>query len=173
VRFVFDAANLTAILGEEVDHSRVDVPLLMLYDSRVTECAHLLADECLRPAGSDRLYGEALTTAFCAALFSAWKGEISTCYHSGQFQWQLRLSIEYIEDNFAQDVSLSVLAPTPVYCNLNLPRVQSIDWFTALSSAVAGSYTSCPRAPDEELVTALHGRNSDRIFRPESLHESI
>ena len=73
LRMSFPPALLGSILGDELDHAKIDKPVLMLYDDQITRCAALLADECREPLIGSRLYGENLTTALTAALFTSRK----------------------------------------------------------------------------------------------------
>lgn len=64
---------LESILGDELDHAKLNEPVLMLYDSQITQCAALLADECQASLVGTRLFGENLTTALPTALFASRK----------------------------------------------------------------------------------------------------
>jgi AraC family transcriptional regulator len=104
LRLSFDVGRLPEILGEELDTAKVDIPVLMLYDDRVVRCANLLAEECQPMAHGNRLYGESLTMALMAALFSRCKNDQKA--HRGLSPWQLRLAVEYFEHHITQDLSL-------------------------------------------------------------------
>jgi AraC-like DNA-binding protein len=110
VRLTFDANHLVNLLGDEFDHTLVQDPLIMLYDSRVTQCADLLARACIEPMDGDRLYGEGLTTAIFASLFSAWRRTNPPTRGSGLASWQLRRATEYMQAHSAEDISLAELA---------------------------------------------------------------
>jgi AraC-like DNA-binding protein len=110
VRFTFDAAHLFSVLEDEFDPALARDPLLLLYDSRVTQCADLLARACIEPMDGDRLYGESLTTAMFAALFSAWRKKNPAGTGSGLASWQLRRSTEYMQAHLTEDISLVELA---------------------------------------------------------------
>src|SRR5579862_2029061 len=73
LRMSFPPALLGSILGDELDQAKIDKPVLMLYDDQITRCAALLADECREPLIGGRTYGENLTTAWTAALFTSRK----------------------------------------------------------------------------------------------------
>jgi AraC family transcriptional regulator len=111
IRLTFDPTQLELMLGDELDTSLVQTPLLMLYDRRISSIAHLLSEECNELDPSARLLGESLTTALFAALFRAWKRkEDQARKGSGLASWRLRRSIEYLDDKYAEDISLSVFA---------------------------------------------------------------
>ena len=59
-----------SILGDDLDSAKTDTPILLLYDDKVARCAELLAEECQEPSSGGRLYGESLTTALTATLFT-------------------------------------------------------------------------------------------------------
>jgi AraC family transcriptional regulator len=110
VRFTFDAAHLPDLLEDDFDHALARDPLLLLYDSRVTQCANLLSGACIEPVDGDRLYGESLTTALFAAFFSARRKKHAPGVGSGLASWQLRRSKEYMRAHLAEDISLAELA---------------------------------------------------------------
>ena len=99
---------LESILGDELDPAKLDKPVLMLYDSQVTQCAALLADECQASPVGSRLFGENLTTALTAALFASRKA--ATQREQGLSRWQLRKAMDYLEANLTQDISLEEMA---------------------------------------------------------------
>ena len=99
----FPPALLGSLLGDELDHAKIDKPVLMLYDDQITRCAALLADECREPLIGSRLYGENLTTALTAALFTTQRTQ-------GLSRWQLRQAMDYLEGHMMQDVSLEEMA---------------------------------------------------------------
>jgi hypothetical protein len=43
----FDLDHMMNLLGRDRDYSHLHEPLLMVYDSKVTQCAHLLVDACV------------------------------------------------------------------------------------------------------------------------------
>lgn len=111
VRLMFDMERLGSILGDDFDSARVLEPTALLYDSRVTQCANLLADACVEPATGSRLYGESLTMALLAAYWSHQPPRTSSKKRTGGLSpWQLRRTTEYLHEHFAQDVSLASLA---------------------------------------------------------------
>jgi AraC-like DNA-binding protein len=110
VRFTFDVAHLIDLLEDEFDYTLARDPLLLLYDSRVTRCADLLAQACIEPAPGDRLYGESLVTALFAAFFSAWRRKTPPGAGSGLASWQLRRSTDYMQAHLTEDIRLAELA---------------------------------------------------------------
>jgi AraC family transcriptional regulator len=110
VRFTFDAAHLPDLLQDEFDHTLARDPLLLLYDSRVTQCATLLSKACIEPLDGDRIYGESLITALFAAFFSARRKKNPPGVGSGLASWQLRRSMEYMQTHLTEDISLAEIA---------------------------------------------------------------
>jgi AraC family transcriptional regulator len=110
VRFTFDVAQLRDLLEEEFDPTLARDPLLLLYDSRVTQCAELLSRACIEPLDGDRLYGENLTTALFAAYFGGWRKKSPSGVGSGLASWQLRRSTEHMQAHLTEDISLAEVA---------------------------------------------------------------
>ncbi|HTD06958.1 AraC family transcriptional regulator [Undibacterium sp.] len=108
LRMSFAPKVLESILGEELDTSKVDRPTLLLYDDSVAKCAALLANECQDPLGHSQLFGEGLTTALLAGLFTTRK--TSAPPTNGLSRWQLRLSMEYLEAHMMQGICLEEMA---------------------------------------------------------------
>ncbi|HEX4165690.1 MAG TPA: AraC family transcriptional regulator, partial [Bryobacteraceae bacterium] len=73
------------------------------------QCAKLLSEACLDPPSASRLYGESLTTALLAAFWSNPDRTPRKRRSGGLSPWQLRLSIEYLKENFTRDISLQDL----------------------------------------------------------------
>jgi len=107
LRLSFDADVPASILGDEFEVVKTRDPVLMVYDDRIARCASLLAEECREP--ENRMYGESLTTALTALLFTRWKHPRSE-RAKGLAPWQLRRVLEFFEAHFAEDVSLRELA---------------------------------------------------------------
>ena len=97
-----------SILGDELDSAKTDTPVLLLYDDKMARCAELLAEECQEPSSGGRLYGESLTTALTATLFTRRNAQIHRA--SGLARWQLRRAMEYLEAHLTQDISLEEMA---------------------------------------------------------------
>lgn len=110
VRMSIDAGRTQEILGDDLRPSTLETPVPLLYDPRTTQIARLLADLCLTPAAGNRLVGEGLTTALLGSFFSACEKNPKKKRTGGLSSWQLRRSIEYLERNFSEDVSLAVIA---------------------------------------------------------------
>ena len=108
LRMSFPSTLLESILGDELDPAKIDRPVLMLYDDQITKCAALLADECREPLIGGRLYGENLTTALTAALFTSRKAPTQPA--QGLSRWQLRQAMDYLEAHMMQDMSLEEMA---------------------------------------------------------------
>jgi AraC family transcriptional regulator len=97
-----------SILGDDLDSAKTDTPVLLLYDDKVARCAELLAEECQEPSSGGRLYGESLTTALTATLFTRRNAQIQR--GKGLAPWQLRRAMEYLEVHMTQDISLEEMA---------------------------------------------------------------
>ena len=97
-----------SILGDDLDSAKTDTPVLLLYDDKMARCAELLAEECQEPSSGGRLYGESLTTALTAALFTRRNAQMQRA--NGLSRWQLRRAMEYPEAHMAQDISLEEMA---------------------------------------------------------------
>jgi AraC family transcriptional regulator len=109
VRVRFDHSVVERLLGEECDPKKWNEPLLLLYDARITQCAEMLAKECTEEEGNSPLYGESLTTALLAALFTSPR-LIARASQSGLARWQLSRSLDYMEANLINDIRLPELA---------------------------------------------------------------
>jgi AraC family transcriptional regulator len=96
-----------SILGDDLDSAKTDTPVLLLYDDKVARCAELLAEECQEPSSGGRLYGESLTTALTATLFTR---RNAFQRGNGLSPWQLRRAMEYLEAHMTQDISLEEMA---------------------------------------------------------------
>jgi len=59
-----------SILGDDFDSAKTDPPILLLCDDKVARGAELQAEECQDPSSGGSLYGESLTTALTATLFT-------------------------------------------------------------------------------------------------------
>lgn len=110
LRMNFSSTVLESIVGENLEVTRIEQPALLLYNDNVAKCAAILASECQDPAGNCRLFGEGLTTALLAALFT--DQQVPAPRHSGLSRWQLRQTMEYIDAHMmlGQDVSLEEMA---------------------------------------------------------------
>jgi AraC-like DNA-binding protein len=106
----FDLDHLMKLLGDDHDYSNVHKPLLMVYDTKVTQFAHLLANACVDPFDNDRVFGESLITAMLSAVVHASAKGSSDKFAGGLAPWQLRAAKEHLEVNFAREISLAELA---------------------------------------------------------------
>jgi AraC family transcriptional regulator len=97
-----------SILGDDLDSAKTETPVLLLYDAKVARCAQLLAEECQGPSSGGRLYGESLTTALTATLFTRRNAQMQR--GNGLAPWQLRRAMEYLEEHMTQDISLEEMA---------------------------------------------------------------
>src|SRR5258708_7331934 len=95
LRLHFDLDTLPKVLGEDLNYSKATAPVLMLYDERVTNCAALLAEECVSSLPENRMYGESLTMALMAALFASHEAS-NRAVNSGLARWQLRRVLEFL-----------------------------------------------------------------------------
>jgi AraC family transcriptional regulator len=108
LRMSFAPKLLESILGDELDLAKTDRPVLLLYDDKVARCADLLAEECRESSSGSRLYGESLTAALTANLFT--RRNAAPQRANGLSRWQLRRAMEYLEAHITQDISLEELA---------------------------------------------------------------
>ena len=102
----FDEGALESFLGDDYDYSRLTEPRLLVYDTRVKECARLLADTLVQDEAGDRLFGESITTALLASALPSAKKSLSRAPVNGLLPWQLRIARDYLEDNFNRNVGL-------------------------------------------------------------------
>jgi hypothetical protein len=97
VQLTFELPVLTSMMGDDCDCSRVHEPLLIVYDSRVTKCARMLADVCLDHSPHDRLYSEGITLALLAAILNASVKGTEAKPTGGLTPWQVRIAKEVLE----------------------------------------------------------------------------
>jgi AraC-like DNA-binding protein len=108
LRLYFNPDALDGLLGDDWKRATAASPRLMEYDDRVTRCASLLADECSTSAlGS--MYGESLTLALTAALFTPAR-LIGETNRFGLGRAQLMRALEYFEAHLAQEIALKDVA---------------------------------------------------------------
>jgi AraC family transcriptional regulator len=106
----FDESALKSLMGDDYDYSRMSEPRLLAYESRVKDCAKLLADVLVQDEACDRLFGESITMALLASILASAKKWPGRAPANGLLPWQLRLAKDYIEDNFNRNVGLEELA---------------------------------------------------------------
>jgi AraC family transcriptional regulator len=106
----FNGNAIESLMEDERDLTTAEEPLLMIYDSKVTSCATLLANACTEEFPLDRLYGESLTVALMVALLNASQNRTKERLTGGLAAWQLRIAKEYLEQEISSKVSLEELA---------------------------------------------------------------
>jgi AraC-like DNA-binding protein len=106
----FTPENLLTIIGDEFDLSKLCEPRLMVYDHRVLTCSRMMADLCVEATAQDQLYGESMTVALVAALVAAVTRAKEPASTITLAPWQLRMAKDYLQQNFARDISLDELA---------------------------------------------------------------
>ncbi|MDT7815131.1 MAG: AraC family transcriptional regulator [Acidobacteriaceae bacterium] len=111
LQLLFDVNAVASIVEDEHDLSRAREPLLMVYDSKVRGCAHVLADAATEEFRYDRLYGESLTVALVVALLNASRNRTVQQPVGGLTSWQLRVAKEYLEQEVSKNINLAELAP--------------------------------------------------------------
>ncbi len=114
VRFAKDAA-LTfdlAVLGERLatrfDGNVIATPRLRFSDERIWPLVKLLSEAVSDPDPSTQLYGDGLTAAIAARLFS--NPPSPAAHASGLAPWKLRRIVEYLDAHLPQRVKLAHLA---------------------------------------------------------------
>lgn len=110
VTLKFQLDEAIELVGGGVDLEPLKEPMLMVYDSRVTQCAHLLANACIDPFENDRVYGEGIVAALLSAVFHSAAKDQRAEQSSGLAPWQLRLAIKHLESHYDEEISLSDLA---------------------------------------------------------------
>lgn len=109
IRMRFGHHVIDRLLAEDSDRKKWTEPLLLLYDDRITQCAELLAQECAEEERNSPLYGESLTMALLAALFTSPQTQIKAV-RSGLARWQIRRAMDYMEANLLNDIRIAELA---------------------------------------------------------------
>jgi AraC-like DNA-binding protein len=110
LQLTFEIDTLIKLMGEGHDYTKLSEPILMVYDTRVMQCARILANLCVDPFPQDVLYGECLTLALLSALLNATHQKTRNSGLSGLAPWQIRIAKDFLQKNFTQDVSLESLA---------------------------------------------------------------
>ena len=110
LRLTFDTASVRSIAGDRYDYSKLHEPRLIVYDSRVTRCAHLLAEACTTDVSNGRVYAESITTALLAALLDVIGKRAEEKSMGALARWQLRIAKEYLADNYSDEICLGTLA---------------------------------------------------------------
>jgi AraC family transcriptional regulator len=109
LRLRFNVNAIESIVDDDCDLSMAEEPLLMIYDSKVTSCAKVLAEACRGEFPGYRLYGESLTVALIVALLNALSKRAAERPTGRLAPWQLRIAKEYLEQNLSNGVSLEGL----------------------------------------------------------------
>jgi AraC-like DNA-binding protein len=116
VRFIrditlkFNMDHVKHLLGGNHDYSNIDKPMLMIYDSKVTQCARLLGNACVDPYENDDVFGGSLVTALLSAVLYAASRSSEETLAGRLAPWQLRATKAYMEQNYRSEVSLGGLA---------------------------------------------------------------
>lgn len=95
-------------LMEDLDASRCQTPRLMFHDERFLQLARLIAAECLNPHPLHDLYGDGLTVALFIGLMKLNRSDPRK--RSPLAAWQLRRTVDFIEENSGRNIRLEELA---------------------------------------------------------------
>jgi AraC-like DNA-binding protein len=109
VRMRFDRSVVEELLGDEWDRKKWNEPILLLYDERLRTIAELIWQECHNYPGVSTLYGESLTAAYIAGMFTSSR-TIDSAVRSGLGRLQLKRTLEYIDANLLKELHLKELA---------------------------------------------------------------
>lgn len=104
----FNLDVLSRRLMEGLDADRCDTPRLMFHDERVLQLAQMIAAECLNPQPLHDLYGDGLTLALFIDLMKLNRSDPRK--RSPLAAWQLRRTVDYIEENIGRNIRLEELA---------------------------------------------------------------
>lgn len=104
----FNADILSRRLMEDLDARKLDTPRLMFSEPRFLALAELIAAECANPQPLHDLYGDGLSVALFVDVMRL--GPVRTRKRSELASWQLRRSIDYIEENCLRGIRLEELA---------------------------------------------------------------
>lgn len=104
----FNAEILSRRLMEDLDRSKLDAPRLMFCEPRFMALAELIAAECANPQPLHDLYGDGLSVALLIDVMRL--GPVRTRKRSELAAWQLRRSIDYIEENCLRGIRMEELA---------------------------------------------------------------
>ncbi|HTO31883.1 MAG TPA: AraC family transcriptional regulator [Pararhizobium sp.] len=104
----FNVDILSRRLGEDLDRGQLDIPRLMFSEPRFLALAELIATECINPQPLHDLYGDGLSVALFIDVMKL--APVKTRKRSALASWQLRRSIDYIEDNCLRGIRLEELA---------------------------------------------------------------
>ncbi|WP_426240543.1 helix-turn-helix domain-containing protein [Pararhizobium sp. DWP1-1-3] len=104
----FNTEVLGRRLMEDLDTRKLDTPRLMFSEPRFLALAELIAAECANPQPLHDLYGDGLSVALFVDVMKL--GPVRTRKRSELAAWQLRRSIDYIEQNCLRGIRLEELA---------------------------------------------------------------
>lgn len=104
----WDLPLLSERLGVELNADATTTPRVRFADDRIWTLAKLLSDVVNDPDPSVQLYGDGLTAAIVARLFTS-SADVNTD-SKGLAPWQLRRVIEYLDTQLPKRVELAHLA---------------------------------------------------------------
>lgn len=105
-----DTQRLEQCLGYKADPSVLEMPRIGFYDQRINALVRMIADDIATDSPSPALYGEGLLTALTSALLAPMP-EIDTTRKRGRLApFQLRRTVDYIEQNCGRVIRLDELA---------------------------------------------------------------
>jgi AraC-like DNA-binding protein len=104
----FNAEILSRRLMEDLDARKLDTPRLMFSEPRFLALAEMIAAECANPQPLHDLYGDSLSVALFVDVMKL--GPVRTRKRSELASWQLRRSIDYIEENCLRGIRMEELA---------------------------------------------------------------
>ena len=104
----FDLAMLDQRLASELDANAITTPRLRFSDDRIWTLVKLLSDVVNDADPSTQLYGDGLTAAIAARLFT--DPATSGTDAKGLAPWQLRRVVAYLDAQLPQRVDLADLA---------------------------------------------------------------
>ena len=104
----FSAESLSRRLMEDLDPRKLAVPRLLFSEPRFLALAELIAAECVNPQPLHDLYGDGLSVALFIDVMRL--GRVRSRKRSELAAWQLRRSIDYIEENCLRGIRLEELA---------------------------------------------------------------
>lgn len=109
LRMRFDLDAVEKLLTDECDRQKWNDPVFLLYDERLRQIAELIWKECDEEEEESPLYGESLTTALFARLFTTARSQ-NRASQAGLGRLQFRRVAEYIDANLLGELRLAELA---------------------------------------------------------------
>lgn len=104
----FSARTAEAILGDNFDPRRVELPLLCHHDDRLFAILRLLADAIEHGDAASGPYGEGLICAAMSLLFARREKTVERSH--GLARWQVERVTELIKDRLPERVSIAEMA---------------------------------------------------------------